>query len=164
MAAPFTTRAQAEADQARHAADAALRREQLRSIEFPNPIGLHLWPSAPGLEAVPRHHRCRWRYLWCDPVEALQRVLTRLERGPQLVEIRAHGMETDILGTHDAAWTLGDGEPGAAPVIISEGVLIPLATFWVNVTTAQIEAAHIDLINDGWRPPVKQQSQQERAA
>lgn len=160
----FVTRAQQEAAEQSRAAAAARIDAMARAADILHPVGVHLWPSAPRLDAVRSNHPSCWRYLWCSPAEAVQRVLTRLERAPQMVEVRAHGADTDLIGTHDAAWTVAEAEPGADPVVITDGVMMPLATFFCGVTTTQIEAAHVDLINDGWRPPVKQQPQGEKAA
>ena len=131
-AAPaFVTRDQHEADQTKRSA-------YLAKLNAP-PIGVHLWGSAPGLETVPCADERRWKVFRGVAVDQIvRRLLTRLQRAPALVEIRAHGAETDVLGEHELA--PDDG-------------FIPLATFLYGVTTAEIEEAHQDLILAKWRPP-----------
>lgn len=109
--------------------------------ERPKPIWIHLWPTAPGLETVACNDERRWHLFWGTPLSlVLRRLLNRLERAPQLVEVREHGSETDLVGEHELA-------PGYG--------FLPLATFATGVTFEAVAEAHQDLIENNWRPRAK---------
>ncbi len=113
------------------------------------PISVHLTPFAPGCRDMAIDNPKRWRTFYGRSVEqATRSVLTRLNLRPGAVRVSIEPSgDVNMLATPPAEL---DGMRSTA-----SGQLVPFATFWDGVTSAELEATLSSLAAQDWVPPAK---------